>query len=190
MAQSLADDHSAGQLADNKNCKSFEDAVERFLLNSDDVISFNELQKFAAKARKQFPSLSPTKGGDAASLSELWQRVMAEKYGAEWKARLRSKKADEEMMKEAHERAQRAADTAIPKSPVEPEPAADTEEEDVDDEAQDPEVGDGEGSAYASAAGGCDEADQDHEIILRVGETPVSLEILESLRTPVRPSQS
>jgi hypothetical protein len=76
MAHPRADDLDAGQLADYEDCGNFEGAVERYPYQFDDVINFNELQKFAAKARKLFPNPSPAQGGDAASLVEPWQRIM------------------------------------------------------------------------------------------------------------------
>jgi hypothetical protein len=79
MAQSLGSVSGAGQLIGYEECESFEAAVKLYIYNEDDV-NFNELQKFAAKARKLYPNPNPVKGGDAPLLSELWQRVIADKY--------------------------------------------------------------------------------------------------------------
>jgi hypothetical protein len=86
-----------------EECESCEAAVGLYIYNEDDV-NFKDLQKFATKVGKLYPNPNPARGGDASSLSELWQRVMAEKYGAEWKNRRRAGAADEEMRKEAEER--------------------------------------------------------------------------------------
>jgi hypothetical protein len=93
------------------------------------------------------------------------------------------------MRKEAEEQALKAAETAIPKSPVEQEPKADTEEEDLGGEAEDPDAGEGDVSAYASAAGGCDEAEEDQEIVFRVSEASLDLQRLGSSRSVIRLSQ-
>jgi hypothetical protein len=114
-----------------ENCAIFEDALDRYLYN-EDYVNFNELQKFAAKMRKTFPSLSPAKGGDASLLSELW------------KTHLRARAVDEEMRREAHERMRRATETVVPKSPE--QPSASTEEEDDEEDVEHPDVGEGQPS--------------------------------------------